>query len=70
MLLRLSDPLLAESLRDHLRRVGCVALERVPGELEVIVDAPTPGQARRELDVYVAAWRATHPLVDVLVADD
>jgi hypothetical protein len=70
MLLRLSDSGYTISLRDHLRRVGCVVVERGPAELQVVVDAPSSGQARRELEVYVGTWRATHAGVDVRMLED
>jgi hypothetical protein len=61
---RLPDPALRADLRDFLHRWSCVTYEVIDGAIEVIVsDAPAErqGRRRRELDIYLEAWRAHHP---------
>jgi hypothetical protein len=57
-------------LRDHLRSIGCIALEAGPGEVEVTIpDALTAAQERRELQTYMRLWSAARD-VDVEIVND
>jgi trans-aconitate methyltransferase len=52
-------PELVTDLRDHLRSVGCIAVQVAPDVLEATIpDAPSRGQERRELRAYLATWTA------------
>ena len=54
------NPELVRDLRDHLRGVGCIAVEVAPGLIEATVpDAPSAAQERRELGAYLATWTAS-----------
>ena len=61
MRIQVSDnPELVRDLRDHLRGVGCIAVEVAPSLIEVTVpDAPSAAQERRELGAYLATWTAS-----------
>jgi hypothetical protein len=54
-----------EELLEFLRRVDCEA--RADGDGAVIVEVPGADdqQARLEVDLYLKAWEASHPDVDV-----
>ncbi len=66
MKIRLSHPALAHDLREFLRRAECDAREEGEGMLTVYVpDAYGDEQARLELDLYLKAWQASHPDVEV-----
>ena len=58
------DPESREELLEFLRRADCEA--RADGDGAVIVEVPDAGddQARLEVDLYMKAWRASHPDVD------
>ncbi|HXM76040.1 MAG TPA: hypothetical protein VN971_04635 [Thermoanaerobaculia bacterium] len=59
------DPEAREGLLEFLRRADCDA--RADGEGTVIVDVPAAlgeEQARLEVDLYLMAWRASHPDVE------
>jgi hypothetical protein len=60
MRIRLSGhPELVIDLRDHLRGVGCIAVEVAPGLIEAsIPDAPSAAQEWRELRAYLGTWMA------------
>jgi len=63
-----SDHSALRSLQEHLRRAECVAEPARAHELEVYVpSAPSDRQARREVEVYVAVWQASHPGVEAYV---
>ena len=65
-----SDHSALQSLQEHLRRADCVAEQARAHELEVYVpSAPNDRQARRELEVYVAVWQASHAGVEAYVVD-
>ena len=62
MKIRLDHPSSLEDLRDFLRRAGCVADPADPETLEVsVARAPSSEQERRELEIYLAVWRARFP---------
>jgi uncharacterized protein YggU (UPF0235/DUF167 family) len=66
----ISHPQLLFDLQAALRRAGCVAEQRRSHELEVYIpDAPSDGQARRELDAYLATWQSTHPGVEAYIVE-
>jgi hypothetical protein len=66
----ISDPQLLFNLQDLLRRAGCVAEQRRSHELDVYLsEAPSHEQARRELNVYLATWQATHPGVEAYIIE-
>ena len=68
MRVRISDPALLRDLLDFLRRTECVAEQASADSLDVFVPhAPSAAQARREVDVYLATWRARHPGVNAEV---
>jgi hypothetical protein len=66
----ISNPRFLRNLQDSLRRAGCVAEQRRSHELEVYLpEAPSPEQARRELNLYLAAWQATNPGIDAYIIE-
>lgn len=68
MRVRISDSALLGDLLDFLRRTECVAEQASADSLDVFVPhAPSAAQARREVDVYLATWRARHPGVEAEV---
>jgi hypothetical protein len=59
---RLHTPLRLPELVDTLTRAECSVRELGPAEIAVDVPrAPTAEQAERELEIYLALWRAQHP---------
>jgi hypothetical protein len=68
MRIRVSQPALVPDLVEFLGRALC-RTESVHGSvLEVAL--PTDGpRARRELDLYLAAWRGLHPPVEATIID-
>jgi hypothetical protein len=70
MRVRISDPALLRDLLDFLRRAECVAEQANADTLDVFIpQAPSAAQARREVDLYLASWRARHPGVAADVLD-
>ncbi len=66
MRLRLHDPTLLDELSDFLRRTECRVRALGPATLEVeIPDAGGGEQQRRELELYLATWRAMHEDAEV-----
>jgi hypothetical protein len=64
----ISHPSLREDLRAFLERAGCSARERGSHELEVLIPhAPSEGQARRELDIYLATWQVMNRGVETYI---
>jgi hypothetical protein len=62
MLIRVSDPELAGDLREHFRRSGFTAKPKGGGMLEVArPDAPEEAQERREVEIHLRVWLASHP---------
>jgi hypothetical protein len=59
------DPDAREELLEFLRRADCEA--RADGDGAVIVEVPDAAgaQARLEVDLYLKAWQASHPDVEV-----
>jgi hypothetical protein len=66
----ISHPDFVHDLCGFLERAECV-VERCHGhDVEVHLKEPySTAQARRELDIYLATWQATHPGVEVYVVD-
>jgi len=71
MVVRISDPALLADLIEFLGRASCVAVHRRGCAVDVeLPHAPAPARARRELELYLAAWSGLHPGVATeLVAD-
>jgi hypothetical protein len=69
--IRVSQPALVPDLVEFLGRAFCTT-ESVHGSvLEVALPSAVDGaRARRELDLYVAAWRGLHPSVDATILDN
>lgn len=70
MRIRVSQPALVPDLVDFLGRALC-RTESVRGSvLEVALpDMSDAVRARRELDLYLAAWRGLHPPVEATILD-
>jgi hypothetical protein len=62
MLIRLSDDSFVEDLCLHFHRSGFTA-QRAGGSMVEVSrsDAPSPEQARREIELHLTVWRATNP---------
>ena len=66
--IRVSQPALVPDLVEFLGRAFCTT-ESVRGSvLAVVLPGATDG-ARRELDLYLAAWRGLHPPVEATILD-
>lgn len=62
MLIRLSDASLADDLCAHFRRSGFECEPAGGSMIEVSrSDAPSAEQERRELELHLRVWKATHP---------
>jgi hypothetical protein len=56
---RSGHPELVLDLRNHSRRVGCIAVEVAPDVLKAAIpNAPPVAQGRFELRLYLGAWAA------------
>ena len=76
MVVRLSDPTLAESFHGYLRHADCIAVlcevdAHVAG---VVVNVEVPAaldeeQARLEIGLYLRVWEAVHPGTEVQLLD-
>jgi hypothetical protein len=68
--IRVSQPALVPDLVEFLGRAFCTT-ESVRGSvLEVALPSAADGaRARRELDLYLAAWRGLHPPVEATILD-
>jgi hypothetical protein len=62
MLIRLSEPHLVEDLCATFRRAGFVA-DSAGGSMAEVrrPDAPALDQEKREVEIHLRVWRATHP---------
>jgi hypothetical protein len=62
MLVRISDAALLTDLCLHFLRSG-FAVEEAGGTMIEVArpDAPNRGQERREVELHLAVWQATHP---------
>jgi hypothetical protein len=70
MKVRLSQPELAGDLLAFLRRMQCEGRVEKAGTLTVEVpEAPRQDQAWLELDLYLKAWLASHPNVELQLLD-
>jgi hypothetical protein len=66
----ISDPTLFKDLCAFLQRADCAVGPRQGQYVEVELPlAYSKGQARRELDIYLATWQVTNPGVEVYVVD-
>jgi hypothetical protein len=62
MLIRLSEPDLVEEFCANFRRAGFAAGSAGGSMAEVYrLDAPAPDQEKREVEIHLRVWRATHP---------
>jgi hypothetical protein len=60
--IRISDRRLLREVLDLFRRAECIAEQASADSIEVYVPrAPSPDQARREVEVYLSTWQARHP---------
>jgi hypothetical protein len=68
--IRVSQPALVPDLVEFLGRAFC-RTESVHGSVvEVALPSAADGaRARRELDLYLAAWRGLHPPVEARIID-
>jgi hypothetical protein len=67
---RLPEPALRTELRSFFERWGCVTYVVEDDVIEVLVpDASGEHQERRELDLYLATWRAHHPQAELELLD-
>lgn len=70
MQVRVSDPAVLPDLVEFLGRALCVAAHRRGCTLDVeLPHATSPERARRELELYLAAWRGLHPGVAAELVD-
>jgi hypothetical protein len=70
MRIRISHPALLPDLVEFLGRASCVAIHSRGRMLEAeLPHARAPEQARRELGLYLSAWRGLHPGVVVELVD-
>jgi hypothetical protein len=66
----LSDAALLDELIAYLVREGCIVEQIGPNLVEVSrLSSVRHDQARMELDLYLEAWKATHPETDVRVLE-
>jgi hypothetical protein len=62
ILIRLTDDSFVDDLCLHFRRSGFTAQRAGGSMIEVSrSDAPSPEQARREIELHLTVWRATNP---------
>ncbi len=62
MRVRVSDPALRGDLQRYLRAAECVVERADDHTLDVSIPrAPSDEQARREVAIYIQAWRAMNP---------
>lgn len=62
MRVRVGEPALLGDLQRYLRAAACVAEQSGEDTLDVyITGVPSNEQARREVDIYLTAWRAMNP---------
>jgi hypothetical protein len=62
MLIRLDDEAFVDDLCEHFHRSGFTA-ERAGGSMVQVhrLDAPSPDQGQREVELHLRVWRATNP---------
>ncbi|MGH3073085.1 MAG: hypothetical protein ACRDNB_12575 [Gaiellaceae bacterium] len=69
MRIRVSQPALVPDLVEFLGRALCET-ESVRGSVvEVALPSVDRTRARRDLDLYLAAWRGLHPPVEATIID-
>jgi hypothetical protein len=68
--IRVSQPALVPDLVEFLGRAFCTT-ESVRGSVvDVVLPSVADGaRARRDLDLYLAAWRGLHPPVEATIID-
>jgi hypothetical protein len=66
----LSDAAFLDDLIAYLYSVGCIVDQVGPNLVEVSrLSSIRHDQARREIDVFLEAWKSTHPEVTVRLVD-
>jgi hypothetical protein len=68
MRIRVSQPALVPDLIEFLGRALCTTVAVHGSVVEVSVPADQ-ARARRDLDLYLAAWRGLHPPVETTIID-
>lgn len=69
--IRVSQPALVPDLVEFLARALCTTQSVRGSVLEVALPSvPDGARARRDLDLYLAAWRGLHPPVEASIIDD
>jgi hypothetical protein len=68
--IRVSQPALVPDLVEFLGRASCTT-ESVRGSVVEVVlpNVADRARARRDLDLYLAAWRGLHPPVEATIID-
>ena len=70
MRIRVSQPALVPDLIEFLGRALCTTVAVHGSVVEVSVPAVADqARARRDLDLYLAAWRGLHPPVEATIID-
>jgi hypothetical protein len=70
MHVRISDPALLADLIEFLGRASCVAVHWKGCTIAVeMPHADAPVRARRDLELYLAAWRGLHPNVETQLVE-
>ena len=70
MRIRVSQPALVPDLVEFLGRALCTTQSVRGSVLEVALPSVTDGaRARRDLDLYLAAWCGLHPPVEATIID-
>lgn len=70
MRIRVSQPALVPDLVEFLGRALCTTQSVRGSVVDVAVPCAADGAtARRELDLYLAAWRGLHPPVETTIID-
>src|SRR5215207_8205696 len=68
--IRVSQPALVPDLVEFLGRAFCTTQSVRGSIVEVVLPSVADGaKARRDLDLYLAAWRGLHPPVEATVID-
>jgi hypothetical protein len=62
VIIEISDPAAGDDLVAFLQAARCEAEQAGPRRISATLpDAPSEQAARRELELYLAAWQARHP---------
>ena len=69
MRIRVSQPALVPDLVEFLGRALCTTQSVHGSVVEVALPSADGARARRDLDLYLAAWRGLHPPVETTIID-